>query len=186
MYDRFLLGIGVGAEYPCGSVAASEQSEEKGVSKNAQHRWFALATSTYRSISLPLIFLNSRFRRLHDRLWLCSLIICATRPLLDVRVYADPICCHADPVSSFGNNHLRAVWRLSLGLGVVPAVAVFLWRLQMEEPTRFKKDSMKNAKIPYKLILARYWKGLLAVSLTWCVSVCVLALCNHVMPSVVV
>ena len=43
--DRFLLGIGVGAEYPCGSVAASEQSEEEGISKNAQHRWFALATS---------------------------------------------------------------------------------------------------------------------------------------------
>ena len=41
----FLLGIGVGAEYPCGSVAASEQTEEEGVAKNAQHRWFALATS---------------------------------------------------------------------------------------------------------------------------------------------
>jgi hypothetical protein len=43
--DSFLLGIGVGAEYPCGSVAASEQSEEEGIAKNAQHRWFALATS---------------------------------------------------------------------------------------------------------------------------------------------
>jgi MFS family permease len=42
---RFLLGIGIGAEYPCGSVAASEQSEEEGISKRAQHRWFALATS---------------------------------------------------------------------------------------------------------------------------------------------
>jgi MFS family permease len=42
---RFLLGIGIGAEYPCGSVAASEQSEEPGISKNAQHRWFVLATS---------------------------------------------------------------------------------------------------------------------------------------------
>jgi hypothetical protein len=41
----FLLGIGIGAEYPCGSVAASEQSEEEGIAKNAQHRWFALATS---------------------------------------------------------------------------------------------------------------------------------------------
>ena len=46
---RFLLGIGVGAEYPCGSVAASEQSEEEGISKNAQHRWFALATSAISS-----------------------------------------------------------------------------------------------------------------------------------------
>ncbi|KAF8874002.1 major facilitator superfamily domain-containing protein [Infundibulicybe gibba] len=43
---RFLLGIGVGAEYPCGSVSASEQSEEPGISKNAQHRWFALATNS--------------------------------------------------------------------------------------------------------------------------------------------
>ena len=44
---RFLLGIGIGAEYPCGSVAASEQSEEEGISKRAQHRWFALATSEW-------------------------------------------------------------------------------------------------------------------------------------------
>ena len=44
---RFLLGIGIGAEYPCGSVAASEQSEEKGIDKRAQHRWFALATSEF-------------------------------------------------------------------------------------------------------------------------------------------
>jgi MFS family permease len=44
-YHRFLLGIGVGAEYPCGSVAASEQSEGSEISKGAQHRWFALATN---------------------------------------------------------------------------------------------------------------------------------------------
>jgi len=44
-YHRFLLGIGVGAEYPCGSVAASEQSEGSTISKNAQNRWFALATN---------------------------------------------------------------------------------------------------------------------------------------------
>jgi MFS family permease len=54
---RFLLGIGVGAEYPCGSVAASEQSEEDGISKNAQHRWFALATSASFLI-LAAIILN--------------------------------------------------------------------------------------------------------------------------------
>jgi len=129
---RFLLGIGVGAEYPCGSVAASEQSEEKGISKNAQHRWFALATNSMIDFGF---------------------VVSAFVPLVLYWI--------------FGNNHLRAVWRLSLGLGVVPALAVFIWRLQMEEPTRFKKDSMKNAKIPYKLILARYWKGLVAVSLTW-------------------
>ena len=53
-----MLGIGVGAEYPCGSVAASEQSEESGLSRKAQHRWFTLATSEYivtTSIFLSLI-----------------------------------------------------------------------------------------------------------------------------------
>jgi hypothetical protein len=44
-YHSFLLGIGVGAEYPCGSVSASEQSEEEGIATNAQHRWLVLATS---------------------------------------------------------------------------------------------------------------------------------------------
>ena len=30
----------------------------------------------------------------------------------------------------FGMDHLRAVWRVSLGLGVVPALAVLIWRLR--------------------------------------------------------
>jgi hypothetical protein len=59
------------------------------------------------------------------------------------------------------------VWRLSLGLGVVPALAVFIWRLNMEEPARFRKDSMKNARIPYLLILRRYGVRLAAISATW-------------------
>jgi hypothetical protein len=50
---------------------------------------------------------------------------------------------------------------------MIPAGAVFLWRLTMEEPTRYKKDSMKNAKIPYWLIIKRYWPGLAALSLSW-------------------
>jgi len=61
---RFLIGIGIGAEYPCGSVAASEQSEEEGIDKRAQHRWFALATSKqliHLKINLLIILV-----RLHD------------------------------------------------------------------------------------------------------------------------
>lgn len=68
---------------------------------------------------------------------------------------------------SFGDNHLRAVWRISLGLGVIPALVVFLWRLNMDEPERFKKDSMRDTKIPYLLVFKRYWVSLLAISFTW-------------------
>jgi len=52
--DSFLLGIGIGAEYPCGSVSASEQSEQPGINKRAQHRWVALATSERESHFLAL------------------------------------------------------------------------------------------------------------------------------------
>jgi MFS family permease len=129
---RFLIGIGVGAEYPCGSVAASEQSEEPGINKRAQHRWFALATNSMIDFGF---------------------VISAFVPLVLFWI--------------FGDNHLRAVWRLSLGLGVVPALAVFIWRLNMEEPARFRKDSMKNARIPYLLIFRRYGIRLAAIALTW-------------------
>ncbi|KAF9466551.1 putative metabolite transporter [Collybia nuda] len=129
---RFLLGIGVGAEYPCGSVSASEQSEEPGISKNAQHRWFALATNTMIDFGF---------------------VVSAFVPLVLFWI--------------FGNDHLRAVWRMSLGLGVIPALAVFIWRLNMDEPARYRKDSMKNARIPYLLVFKRYGWSLAAVSFTW-------------------
>ncbi|KAH9481417.1 Glycerophosphocholine permease GIT4 [Psilocybe cubensis] len=129
---RFLLGIGVGAEYPCGSVSASEQSEEPGINKKAQHRWFALATNSMIDFGF---------------------VVAAFVPLVLFWI--------------FGNDHLRAVWRLSLGLGVIPALAVFIWRLNMDEPERYKKDSMKHTRIPYLLILRRYGGRLAAISFTW-------------------
>ncbi|KZP00430.1 putative metabolite transporter [Calocera viscosa TUFC12733] len=129
---RFFLGIGIGAEYPCGSVAASEQTEGPGISKMAQHRYFALATDTMID-------------------W--GFVISAFVPLVCLWI--------------FGMSHLEPVWRLSLGLGVVPAVIVFLWRLRMVESARYARDSMKHAPTPYWLILRRYWKPLMAVSATW-------------------
>jgi len=128
---RFLLGIGVGAEYPCGSVAASEQTEEEGIAKNAQNRWFALATNS---------MIDAGF------------VIAAFVPLVLYWI--------------FGEHHLRAVWRISLGLGFIPAMAVLLWRLRMQEPTRYRKDAIKR-NVPYMLIIKRYWLQLAAICITW-------------------
>ncbi|KIO29755.1 hypothetical protein M407DRAFT_21177 [Tulasnella calospora MUT 4182] len=41
---RFLIGIGIGAEYPAGSVAAAENTEDPGIKSSSQHMLFALAT----------------------------------------------------------------------------------------------------------------------------------------------
>ncbi|KAF8322554.1 metabolite transporter [Clavulina sp. PMI_390] len=129
---RFLLGIGVGAEYPCGSVAASEQTEGPSVAKNAQHRWFALATNCMID-------------------W--GFVIAAFVPLVLLWI--------------FGEDHLRANWRISLGLGVIPAAAVFFWRLKMMEPDLVQRNSMRHAKIPYWLVIKRYWVRLFAICATW-------------------
>ncbi|KAK2463443.1 hypothetical protein APHAL10511_004529 [Amanita phalloides] len=129
---RFFLGVGLGAEYPSGSVSASEQSEESSISKHAQHRWFALATNTMIDLGF---------------------VVAAFVPLVLYWI--------------FGPHHLRAVWRLSLGLGVVPALGVFLWRFNMEEPVRYRKDSMKRARIPYLLVIRRYGVSMGALAIAW-------------------
>ena len=37
----------------------------------------------------------------------------------------------------------------------------------MDEPARYRKDSMKHARIPYLLVLRRYGGRLAAISFTW-------------------
>lgn len=67
----------------------------------------------------------------------------------------------------FSEDHLRAVWRLTFGLGIVPAALVLLWRLKMpSEPERYRKSAIQK-NVPYRLILKRYWRSLLGVSLCW-------------------
>ncbi|CAD6576658.1 MAG: hypothetical protein CYPHOPRED_006071 [Cyphobasidiales sp. Tagirdzhanova-0007] len=43
---RFFLGFGIGAEYPAGTVAAAENTEDPGISKNMQQKLLVLATNT--------------------------------------------------------------------------------------------------------------------------------------------
>ncbi len=68
---------------------------------------------------------------------------------------------------SFGEHHLRAVWRVSLGLGVIPALAVLIWRINMDEPTRYKSDSIVHGRTPYWLIFRRYWMSFTGIAITW-------------------
>ena len=67
---------------------------------------------------------------------------------------------HGFAVCIFGEDHLRACWRISLGLGVVPAAAVFLWRLRMSETASYKRYAMKHST-PYLLIFRKYWRSFL-------------------------
>ena len=53
----------------------------------------------------------------------------------------------------FTDNHLRVVWRLALGLGVLPPLSLFYLRLKLQEPEEFKRESMKNTRTPWWLVI---------------------------------
>jgi hypothetical protein len=57
--------------------------------------------------------------------------------------------------------------RRTVGLGIVPAAMVLLWRLRMpRESDRYKQSAIKT-NVPYGLVARRYWKSFLGVSLCW-------------------
>ncbi|BEI82666.1 hypothetical protein CcaverHIS002_0305340 [Cutaneotrichosporon cavernicola] len=51
---RTLLGIGLGGEYPSGSVTAAEATENTGVKKRSQQKLFVWATNTMLDIGFPM------------------------------------------------------------------------------------------------------------------------------------
>ncbi|KAE8256208.1 hypothetical protein A4X06_0g8 [Tilletia controversa] len=67
----------------------------------------------------------------------------------------------------FGMNHLKVVWRLSLGLGAVPPLSLLYARAKMQEPIHYRKSSIRFAQMPWWLIVKRYWLRLAAVSIAW-------------------
>ncbi|ORX40191.1 phospholipid transporter [Kockovaella imperatae] len=129
---RFLVGVGIGGEYPTGSVAAAEGTEDPQISKKSQQKLFVLATNTMLDFAFTI-----------------SYFVCL-------------VC-----IWIFGEDHLRAVWRITLGVGIVPPLFLLWFRLRMKEPEAYARNSMQHTRIPYWLIIKRYWVKLLAVSITW-------------------
>ncbi|RKF58313.1 Glycerophosphodiester transporter GIT2 [Erysiphe neolycopersici] len=127
---RFFVGIGIGGEYPAGSVSCSEATGE--LKSGSRNRWFILFTN---------VMIDWGF------------VIGAFVPYLLVIICTD--------------RHLRLAWRLMLGLGVVPPVLLVLSRYKLKEPEEFTKESMKDVRIPYLLVMKYYWRRLLFVSLIW-------------------
>ena len=59
------------------------------------------------------------------------------------------------------------VWRLSFALGMVPPLVIFGFRMKIRLTTAFLKSSMTKQKVPYVLIVKKYWRRLLAGGWTW-------------------
>ncbi|CAG8115881.1 unnamed protein product [Penicillium olsonii] len=125
---RFFLGIGIGGEYPAGSVGAAENTGE--LKAGHRNRWFIMFTN----FQIDFGFVVAA---------LVSMIL----------------------VLIFTEDHLRACWRVALGLGVIPPLSLMYLRLKMNEPEEFNRERMH--KFPVWLIIKFYWKRLAVVSIIW-------------------
>ena len=84
------------------------------------------------------------------------------------------------------DSHLRAAWRICLGLGVIPPLSLIYLRLKLQEPEEFNRETMKNTRTPWFLVIKYaelcdilfsddrmlivnrfYWARLLVVSTIW-------------------
>ncbi|PWY82010.1 MFS general substrate transporter [Aspergillus heteromorphus CBS 117.55] len=125
---RFFLGLGVGGEYPAGSVAAAESSGE--MEEGTRHRWFILFTN----FQLDLASVASSL--------VPMIVVLAT-----------------------GEDHLRAAWRICLGLGVIPPLSLIYLRMKLKEPEEYRREKMH--KFPIWLIIKFYWMRWCVVALIW-------------------
>jgi MFS family permease len=125
---RFLLGIGIGGEYPAGSVACAESTGE--LKHGHRNRWFIFFTN---------FMIDSGF-------WVATLVAMIV-------------------VLITGEHHLRAAWRICLGLALVPPLSLLYLRIKLKEPESFSRSKM--SKYPWWLIVKFYGFRLCIVSLIW-------------------
>lgn len=127
---RFFLGIGIGGEYPAGSVGCAESTGE--LKEGSRNKWFILFTN----VQIDLAFFISAI--------VATVVVLIT-----------------------GEGHLRAAWRICLGIGIIPPLSLMYLRLKLQEPEAFKRESMAKAKTPWMLVIKYYWYRLTIVSIIW-------------------
>jgi len=66
-----------------------------------------------------------------------------------------------------GEHNLQPVWRITLGIGAIPPLSLFVMRMFFTEGTQFQKLSFKNTKVPFVLTIKYYWSRLLICCLIW-------------------
>lgn len=136
---RTFVGLGIGGEYPAGSVACAETSQR--LSNGSRNRWFVWFTDFMIDCGFVVSAVTA---------WVL-LYIC------DVPKYAEP-----------GNSHgLQTVWRVLIGLGALPPLSLFYLRLKYEDDDQFKKNNFQKIKTPWWLIIKRYGPRVFWVGMMW-------------------
>ncbi|KAF9015243.1 MFS Git1p-like glycerophosphoinositol permease [Cyathus striatus] len=69
-------------------------------------------------------------------------------------------------LSAAGQSHLQTVWRVCFGIGALLPLTVFYFRIRMLSSKLYQKGAIKR-RVPYILVLRRYWKSLIGTCGAW-------------------
>ena len=70
-------------------------------------------------------------------------------------------------VAAIAPERYNTIWRVSLGIGVVPPLMLLYLRIKLKEPESFSRNSFRGTKTPYKLAFKYYGFRLLIVAAIW-------------------
>ena len=70
-------------------------------------------------------------------------------------------------VAAIAPHHLHAVWRICLGLGVIPPLSLIYLRFKLNEPESYARENFRKVKTPYWLALKFYGPRLALVCGIW-------------------
>jgi PHS family inorganic phosphate transporter-like MFS transporter len=113
---RFLMGVGIGGDYPLSAVISSE-----------------FASTRIRGRMMTAVFANQGWGQ-----FAASVVA-----IIVVNAYKNPMLAHDTPTSL---NHVDYMWRLLIGLGCVPGVIALYFRLTIPETPRFTMDIERNVQ----------------------------------------
>uniref|UniRef100_A0A060SZK5 ARAD1C05456p n=1 Tax=Blastobotrys adeninivorans TaxID=409370 RepID=A0A060SZK5_BLAAD len=69
-------------------------------------------------------------------------------------------------IAAYHENNSSGIWRITFGLGLVLPLCVFYFRLKMINTVQYRKHAMRR-RVPYMLVLKRYWKTMIGTCMTW-------------------
>ncbi|KXS16725.1 MFS general substrate transporter [Gonapodya prolifera JEL478] len=134
---RFLLGFGIGAEYPAGSIAASENTEDEGIHKGNQQKLLVLATNSAIDLGFVAAYLVP---------WICVYIF------------------GTDAEGLGWSWRLTLGFGAVLPLIVLP---MRMAMREPKLYRRSSGKALKTSELPWLLIFKRYWPRLLGVCACW-------------------
>lgn len=86
-------------------------------------------------------------------------------------------------LSAAGENHLGTVWRVCFGIGILLPLTVLIFRLKMINSRLYRAGAIKSTsstlrtffihltheleRVPYGLVLRKYWKRLIGTCGAW-------------------